>query len=565
MLIQAFPPDPVVPHAGINRISDLNEDILHLIFEHFELQPGSQTIAQTRKDLLSAAKTCKAFVEPALNSLWRVLPSLLPLLLLLPSAEVRNNHYVSPRPSLYLSRHSTYFIKFVDRLPLKNWERFDIHAPRVRSLYLEPLHMIISPHVYLRICSLRHRDTPLLPGLKEIYTPDESLNTSLDFSSAMLLVSDSSLDSIHLGNSATSDHQFCIPFLFLLSVNSPNLTQLTLYGIVDISSSLELVTRFRDLQSLDLRLSGTYLSSQFLQDLGNLDNLLDLTLDTTGSSSPTEFPTTRPPTNSTFIQLRKLHILGTPSSISRVLDDMRALMNLTTLLIHEKTDDLDLGRHTESSWKRCFGIISTFPAIENIQVTQLEYSPRRNHCLSTSCFYPLYQLNNVTSFMIQNATLSGSDEDFRFLACAFPKMKKFVEPCAEYTEGKTLACLFHFSQANRHLRELKISLAALDISDNFKAINAIGRPIVQDQHPLESLHITSNFGSLNVPDMIHVAQFLDLIFPNLSILKAYGSNTREASTWTQIQQIRVALQAARIKASSATRISNEQGENGILP
>ena len=93
MLIQVFffsPEEPLV-----DRISDLNEDILHLIFEHFDLQPGSPTIVQTRKDLLLAAKTCKAFVEPALNSLWRVLPSLLPLLLLLPSAEVRDNYYVS--------------------------------------------------------------------------------------------------------------------------------------------------------------------------------------------------------------------------------------------------------------------------------------------------------------------------------------------------------------------------------------------------------------------------------------------------------------------------------------
>ena len=72
-----------------------NQDILSLIFQHFDLQPGSQTVAQTRKDLFSAARTCKAFVEPALDSLWRVLPSLLPLLLLLPSAEVSNGRYVS--------------------------------------------------------------------------------------------------------------------------------------------------------------------------------------------------------------------------------------------------------------------------------------------------------------------------------------------------------------------------------------------------------------------------------------------------------------------------------------
>ena len=558
-----------VPHAGINRISDLNDDILHLIFERFDLQPASDstTTTQTRKDLLSAAKTCKAFVEPALNSLWRVLPSLSPLLLLLPSAKIINNHYVSLTLSLYLSYHltSSYFIKFVDRLPLNNWERFDIHAPRVRSLYMEPFRMVISPHVYLRIRSLRPRDTPLLPGLKEIYIPDH-LNTSLDFSSAaLLLASDSSFNLIHLDESATSDPHFCIPFLCQLSANSPSLTHLALCGTANMSLDLDLVLRFRNLQCLHLKLSGTYLGSQFLQDLGKLDNLLDLTLDTTSPIEGFEGPTTRP-TNSTFIKLKKLHILGTPNSISRVLEDMHVLTNLTTLLIHEKK--VEFGRNTEcteSSWKRCFAIISTFSAIENIQVTQFERSPRTSHYrLSTSCFFPLYKLNNVTSFVIENGSLSGSDEDFRFLACAFPKMKKFVEPCAEYREGRTLACLPHFSQANRHLRELKISLATLDISENLKAINVIGRPIIQDhQHPLEELHIASNFGSLTLSDMIQVAQFLDLIFPNLSTLKAYDGS--EDSTWTKIQQIRKALQDARIKASSATKISNEQGEHGILP
>ena len=482
---------------------------------------------------------------------------------------------MSPKSALSLpSRHLTNlnFIKFVDRLPLNNWERFDIHAPRVRSLYMEQLNIVISPLIYLRIRSLRHRDTPLLPGLKEIYIPD---NISLDFSSALLLASESSLNLIQLDHSATSERQFCIPFLFELSVNSPNLTHLTLCGSADSNMSLELVPRFRNLQSLDLRLSGTYLGSQFLQDLGKLDNLLDMTLDTS-SYIEAPAPLTKqsdltPPTNSIFIQLRKLHILGSPSSIIRVLDDMHVLMNLTTLLIRETQTTDDSWADTESSWKRCFAIVSTFPAIEDIQIAQLERSTsgwhhhHSNHyALSTSCFYPLYKLNNVTSFVIKNSTLSGSDEDFLFLACAFPKLEKFVEPCAEYREGKTLACLLHFSQANRHLRELKISLAS-NISGNLEAINLIGRSIIQDhQHPLESLHIASNFSSLNVLDMIQVAQFLDLIFPNLSTLKAYGSDTHEISSWIQIQQIRVALQAARIKASSAIKISNDFGTRRAL-
>ena len=86
-----------VPQSRVIKTPEAlkNQDIINLIFQHFDLQPGSRTIAQTRKDLFSAAKTCKAFVEPALDSLWRVLPSLLPLLLLLPSAEVDDGRYVN--------------------------------------------------------------------------------------------------------------------------------------------------------------------------------------------------------------------------------------------------------------------------------------------------------------------------------------------------------------------------------------------------------------------------------------------------------------------------------------
>ena len=86
----------------MKTFGDMNEDVIRHIFENFDIQPGSQTAVQTRKDLFSAAKVCKAFAEPALDALWRVIPSLLPLLLLLPSAEVVNGEYVSLKSSYIL-------------------------------------------------------------------------------------------------------------------------------------------------------------------------------------------------------------------------------------------------------------------------------------------------------------------------------------------------------------------------------------------------------------------------------------------------------------------------------
>jgi hypothetical protein len=75
----------------------LHEDILHAIFEHFPLHPGSKSERQARIDLLSAGMVCKNFSEPALKALWRILPSLIPLLLLLPSAKVVDGQFVSYR------------------------------------------------------------------------------------------------------------------------------------------------------------------------------------------------------------------------------------------------------------------------------------------------------------------------------------------------------------------------------------------------------------------------------------------------------------------------------------
>ena len=50
---------------------------------------------EAKKALFYAAQACRVFLEPALDALWRVLPSLLPLLKLLPSFRVENDVGVS--------------------------------------------------------------------------------------------------------------------------------------------------------------------------------------------------------------------------------------------------------------------------------------------------------------------------------------------------------------------------------------------------------------------------------------------------------------------------------------
>ena len=207
---------------------------------------------------------------------------------------------------------------------------------------------------------------------------------------------------------------------------------------------------------------------------------------------------------------------------------------------------------------RCsFEIISTFSAVEEIDITTWD----RQDVASLS---PLFRLDNMRSFVInwREAWLSGSDDDFRLLARAFPKLKRLVVPPANYDcTGRTLACLYHFSGECADLLEIKIGLS-FDISENLDAIKKVPHPIVRNcRHPLQKLYIHCKFGQLQPTHSVQVAHFLDLIFPNLSTLEfvtddfgkrvvRYDSNKTEAANWAGIQEICLALQQARLSSAS---------------
>lgn len=91
--------DPTVPvNANVTLSNALTHAyLLRLVFQHLkyldEVEPNGPHI--NRKGLLNIALTCKAFLEPALDTLWESLDSLLPLLKLLPLFTLVNEQYVS--------------------------------------------------------------------------------------------------------------------------------------------------------------------------------------------------------------------------------------------------------------------------------------------------------------------------------------------------------------------------------------------------------------------------------------------------------------------------------------
>ena len=321
---------------------------------------------------------------------------------------------------------------------------------------------------------------------------------------------------------------------------------------------MEHIYRFTELQSLEIRLRYPLLH-QFLHKLRQLPHLLDLIIDT-DDFAPSIQPHTTPISisNSKFTQLRHLQILGTTGSIRCILNVLKGLTNLSALKIDRESDTVTPWgfqvqvQDISEIWKPFFEVISTFSAVEDIEIFD-----RSQESISASSLAPLFRLDNLKSFVINDIILSGSDDDFHLLAGGFPKLKKFVIPRPLLSDRRTLVCLYFLSRDCPDLRGVAITLLS-NISENLNAIKELPHPIVRNHHPLEKLYIDSDFGQLQPIQLVQVARFLDLIFPNLSTLETDKSKSTEAANWAGIHELRSALREARMNPSSVGDIWDYQ-------
>ena len=87
----------------MTNIADSHQDVLREICYHIgvslTLPDEDPSSAIARRSLMNVALAGRASYEPAISVLWRVLPSLIPLLKLFPSFQLVNNQtYVSTPP-----------------------------------------------------------------------------------------------------------------------------------------------------------------------------------------------------------------------------------------------------------------------------------------------------------------------------------------------------------------------------------------------------------------------------------------------------------------------------------
>lgn len=162
-----------------------NSDIIHEIIKQYaDLELGCTTGGQ-RRQVASLCRVCKTFYDPAVAVLWTRLPSLRPLLSLLPEFDGAYRAYVESKSTEPFECVSSTPLTFggngsltrrgdaqnlLESVNSEAWTRFREHAALVRHLIYDhsrPMRQIVSIDGWSHLGRLL-AGTPLLPSLREL-------------------------------------------------------------------------------------------------------------------------------------------------------------------------------------------------------------------------------------------------------------------------------------------------------------------------------------------------------------------------------------------------------------
>ncbi|CAA7263388.1 unnamed protein product [Cyclocybe aegerita] len=511
-----------------------NVDLLTIVFNHMPVDRSAsdQDVLQARKDLLAAVLVCQTFTEPALDALWRVLPSLTPLLKLLPSFGQQDGTYV------------------IEDIREDDWSRYNVHARRVRVLDLRPSQIPISRFAYPII--VQERQGPLLPCLRELRIPD---NASIDLTLAMIL-STPELRVVELHNSAIRDTQFFYPFLASIGRKHTNLRSLILEG--DRIVNLKPVLTLAHLRKLELRLANVHLSPTFMEELGSMTALRDLAIHA-GVAVPNVVPQpirrechTRvedldiDPAYSKFRQLERLHVLGSLPCITHIVKYMR-LASLKSFVLTEIQDSS--GVSSQQFWIKCFRHLTRFSSLITTIKINCAAQQRRDESRAHTVLEPLLELKMLTSLDVNGLLFNVMTElDISNIACAFPHLKNLVLPSGSYRSAPPLQSLCYFALECPRLEEVSLFPSYdQDIDKMLEGMAKEADRLTRDHdHPLRKLFIGSS-APLSNTQSVKFAHILDRLFPNLEVLQRYMNQT--STDWSLVRDIQATIQMVRRSCS----------------
>ncbi|KAF6758037.1 hypothetical protein DFP72DRAFT_889748 [Ephemerocybe angulata] len=522
-----------------------NPDILGEICEYLspnddlELEPEDSLIA-SRQNLAWLALTCRAFLEPALDRLWRSLDTLYPLFKILPA---------------FVRTDGTHVLR--GSITPEEWERFDWYARRVKKFCYtrDPDNLDIAMHVYFRIAQLR--STPLLSALRHLYCPDIS-QTDFLISGVCLFLSPS-LQTLEFYKITSVEDKLTGTFLHTLWNDGTQLETVGFRGTGLSPGTLDLILNFHTLRQLELTGMGPAIELDWLKRLGEMPKLRDLALDFTNS---------RIESIEEDLGYRNLKSLMITASLAFT----------RSFIPHISTSGLEVIVAASSSDTQAERVAFIRDVIERWGATLRDFSLVHINSESAEEIHmvtiaPLIPLKQLTGFRLEGYSIDLTDDNLRIFGSAWPNLTKLLLP---YVAGSdrvrpTIESLKILAALCPDLKHLRLPLdttelpafvppptpyipplpvpesPAMVIDDTAEGAPPPLQPLSivrkRQPHGLQKLTIATSDDTWESKDQLHLARFIDYLFPRLQYVSPFEGH--DLDRWTHIHDIVQAFQTVR--------------------
>ncbi|KIM36384.1 hypothetical protein M413DRAFT_292532 [Hebeloma cylindrosporum] len=504
-----------------------NPDILDEVCEYlaYDQDSAPDEVSTSKRNLLRLALTCKAFIEPALDRLWRSLDCLFPLLKILPA---------------FSQSDGTYVLR--GAISAEDWMRFDSYARRIRKFVYtrDPDNLDIAMHVYFRLAQLR--STALLPSLRHLHCPAVSQNDFLV--SGICLFLSPSLQTLEFESISSVEDKLCGTVLHTLYSDGARMEKVTLRGHGLSWDTLSMAIKFEHLRELELAGMGKSLDLKLLQQIGALPWLVDLAVDFTDSTIP-------PLEEDIGLRdLKSLMITGPIPFIESFLPRIATPYLETFVAVAPSNPPVDKKAFLESVVSRWKDTLSRIGLVRQQTDDAVE-------SLTVAVLAPLLPLRRLTYLRVEGYSMDLTDLHILEFANAWPLMTTLLLPfIAAGRPRPTIHSLRTVASLLPHLRHLRIPLDTADVV-SFLSTGSPHTPL----HELHTLTIASADDPAELRDLLHFARHVDYFFPRLRWLNPFEGH--DAERWQHVHEMIQMYQGVRKEAAAFER--EKQKVLGSIP
>ncbi|KAI0080120.1 hypothetical protein K474DRAFT_1658389 [Panus rudis PR-1116 ss-1] len=492
------------------------DEILSLILAHFALPTirwlDRESLWNTRtlkRTLAAAARTCRAFHDPALALLWEHQTSLMPLLKTLPSFQ-RDEQYIY---TLSAPVHP------------KHWARFQSYARRIRTFVYTPngcIHSSVFPGLAAMLDG-----QPLMPSLRRmLWVKAFSLgdDMKLFISPSLREVEVSLIGRPSLVATDSHDLEALLHSLVHIAVD---LEHLTVEGSVTTKST-SYIAGFKRLRSLNLNGAGSWVDLEAFYALAALPFLETLRINTAQLAlEDGHHP-------SAFRSLRTLQISGTPSAIDSVL---RIVSSERVRSISIRTSY----SYKPNEWRTCFDTILTRFANKLTEFhIKLIMGSLSMSADSDDFLFVVEPLLGISSLHVVDIHLEGhlrvSDADIHTMASSWRELRELRIWCHKSGDGPSLQSLASCASLCPRLHQLELPIDARNRANQshlhphrFTSSRAIA------DKPSQTLRYLVLSGNVGIEEPAMVSRRIRTLFPALQRFEAYSWDPAMNAMWQEVK------------------------------